>query len=572
MSATARRRPALEHRARIRWRSAALVVLGGLVIVISSACGSDRSDRSDRLPPAKTQRSPLGMVATGSEPATAAGVEMLERGGNAADAAAAAALALMVTDPANASLGGRVQLLVHEADGTVVAIDGATQVPRQPLPARIDDEVDRSGFETAPVPGSLAAIDRLVRDHGRLPLATVLGPAIRLAHEGFIVPPRLADSWSRVAEALARDPGASRHYLTADGAPYAAGERFRNPALAGMLQVVADSGASVFYDGYVAEQLTAEIAAGGGFTTLDDLVGYQALDGEVVHAEYRGHDVLAAGGRGWGDTLVQLLNMLAEFPIGPGEPTADELEVLARIIAQAMADRPQEIGSLAPKPAGWPLDSLSSKSFAQRRASQIRADIADGRSPAHADAPRDHDTSHLSVMDAEGNAVALTTSIGPSFGARVASQSWGMLFGHSYQMRRQPEPGARDLTEMTPTIVRRERPTLVLGAAGSERIPTAIMQVLSHVVDRGRTLEQAMSAPRIFAVEDQLRVHDWLAPELVAELAERGFEVRPVALGESPHLGLVHAVAFDPDEGVFVGVADAGDSGSAGAPAVLERR
>lgn len=543
-------------------RGAAVIAL--LLPALLSACGSSQPET---LSLNKTARSAHGMVSTGSAPATAAGVAILEQGGNAADAAAAAAFALMVTDPANTSLGGRVQLLVFSPDAGVVAIDGATQVPQRVLPERSDPTRDRSGFATVPVPGAVAALERLVLDHGRLPLATVLEPAQRLASEGFDVPARLGASWGRVAEALARDPGAAAHYLKPDGSAYETGDRYRNPALARLFEALADSGSAVFYRGRVAETLAREIEAAGGYATLQDFATYQAVDGVVVEAQYRGHRVHTAGGRGWGDTLAEMLNILAEFDRPTGAPSGSDLELLARVMAQAMEDRPQQVGSLAPKPDGYSLTALSSPAFARQRATQIRDAIRQGTTPPVTGEVRDHDTSHLSVVDDEGNAVALTTSIGPSFGARVASPTWGLLFGHSYRMRAQPDPGARDLTEMTPTIVLHEgRPVLVVGAAGSERIPTAILQVMLHVVDRGWSLEQAMAAPRIFALGGEVRVHEWLDPALRAELSERGFTLVPVALGDSPHLGLVHAVAYDARSGLYVGVADDGDSGAAAGP------
>jgi gamma-glutamyltranspeptidase/glutathione hydrolase len=534
----------------------ALVGLAALGVVLGPLAAQE-------LPTAKVARSRTGMVSSGSAQATAAGVWALSQGGNAADAAAAAAFALMVTDPANTSIGGRVQLLFRGADGALVPIDGATQVPRR-VPPRTDPTRDRHGFATVPVPGAVAAIGRLVSQHGRLTLAQVLTPAIGLARDGYIVPPRLAGTWAAVAPALRRDPGTARHYLKPDGSPYLAGDRFVQPALAHLLTLIADSGTAVFYRGHAAATVAAEIRDGGGYADAADFASYRADDGVLVRTPYRGREVLSAGGRAWGNTLAELLNIRAEFPVDTAPASAREVELLARIIAQAIADRPQEVGSLAPKAGGFSLDQLSSREFGRRRAAEIRTAMSAGTLPSGAEETEDHDTSHLSVVDAEGNAVALTTSIGPSFGSRVASPAYGMLFAHSYRMRAEPVPGERDLTEMTPTIVLRDgRPELVLGGAGSERIPTAVFQVLSNVVDRGWDLERAMAAPRLFALGHQVRLHDWFSPALADSIRARGFEVEWVPLGASPHLGLVHAVWFDARSGTFVGVADAGDSGTA---------
>ena len=518
---------------------------------------------SQELPASKMARSRTGMVSSGSVYATAAGVWALGQGGNAADAAAAAAFALMVTDPANTSIGGRVQLLFRGADGTLVPIDGATQVPQR-VPPRTDPSHDRQGFATVPVPGAVAALGRLVDQHGRLTLRQVLTPAIGLARDGYVVPARLAGTWAAVAPALRRDPGTARHYLKPDGSPYLEGDRFVQPALARLLTLIADSGTGVFYHGHAAAILAGEIDDGGGYAGSADFASYRAEDGVLVRTPYRGREVFSAGGRAWGNTLAELLNIRAEFPVDTAPPSAHEVELMARIIAQAIADRPQEVGSLAPKAGGYALDQLSSPEFGRRRAAEIRTAMSAGTPPPDAEPLEDHDTTHLSVVDDDGNAVALTTSIGPSFGSRVASPTYGMLFAHSYRMRAEPVPGERDLTEMTPTIVLREgRPELVLGGAGSERIPTAVFQVLSNVVDRGWDLERAMAAPRLFALGQRVRLHDWFAPALADSLRARGFEVERVPLGASPHLGLVHAVWFDTRSGMFIGVADDGDSGGA---------
>jgi gamma-glutamyltranspeptidase/glutathione hydrolase len=291
--------------------------------------------------------------------------------------------------------------------------------------------------------------------------------------------------------------------------------------------------------------------------------------GVAVRADYRGSQVVSAGGRAWGNTLAEMLNILAHFEPGQAAPTAEEIEALARVIAQALADRPQELGTLKPRPDGYPLSLLSSPAFAAQRAALIRQKLPPR--PAIPQSRNDEewgDTTHLAVMDAAGNAVSLTTSIGPAFGARVATPELGFLYAHSYRMRSDPRPRARDLTEMTPTIVFRQgQPLLALGGAGSERIPSAILQVLSNVLDRGWTLEQAMRAPRIFCVGQKLRLHEGFAPALIEVLHSRGFEIEMVLPNAARHQGLVHAAQYDPATKTWFGAADPGDSGSAAAPA-----
>jgi gamma-glutamyltranspeptidase/glutathione hydrolase len=521
--------------------------------------------------PVKFARSRTGMVASGSRFAAAAGIEMLERGGNAVDAAVAVCLALMVTDPANTSLGGRAQILLSRRDGRVIPLDGATQAPAS-VPALKGKEDDRQGFAVTPVPGALAALAEMERKYGRLRWADVLQPAIKLAEDGFVVPPRLAATWESVRVALSKNNCAAQSFLKPDGTAYRAGEVFRQPNLARVLRTLALEGVAEFYRGAIAERIAADVAAHGGFVRPKDLRDYRALPGVAVRSDYRGYRVVSAGGRAWGNTLGEMLNILKHFNLNAAEPDAAGTEIMARIIAQAMADRPQEIGSLKPKANGLPLEKLSSPQFGAQRAALIREQMRLGLPPpSPREAAPDGDTSHISVMDAEGNAVSLTTSIGPSFGARVCTPELGFMYAHSYKMRSNPTPQTRDLTEMTPTIVfRGSRPFLVVGGAGSERIPTAVLQIISRVVDRRQTLEQAFKAPRIFCLQNKLRVHSWLAPPLVETLKGRGFETELVELGVSRHLGLVHAVLYDAGE--FYGAADEGDSGTAAGVTATKNR
>jgi gamma-glutamyltranspeptidase / glutathione hydrolase len=507
-----------------------------------------------------------GMVATGSPEATAAALRILKLGGNAIDAAAAAHLALMVTDPANTSLGGRAQILLSLKDGRVIAIDGATCAPA--MVTRLSRNEDRNGYEVAPVPGNLAALDEMVRKYGKLKLSDVLQPSIELAEHGFKVTPRLAAAWARAQESLRENAGAAQNFLKPDGSAYKAGEVFVQPKLTHVLRHLAASGVDIFYRGEIADEIARDFKRHGGFVRKGDLTNYRAVPGVVVRTNYRGFQVAAAGGRAWGDTLVEMLNMLEHFPINSEKPSVQQVEIMARVIAQAFEDRPQEIGTLKPKKNGYSLATLSSRQFADNRAALIKRMIQSSQPPAESSAqPDEHDTTHLSVIDAEGNAVALTTSIGPSFGSRVATPELGFLYAHSYRMRADPTPETRDETEMTPTIVfQAAKPMMVIGAAGSERIPSAILQVISNVIDRNYSLERAISEPRLLALGGKLRLQPGFPSSVTETLSSRGFQIEALAPDCSVHLGLVHAVRFDVESKEFFGAVDPCSDGRAGGP------
>lgn len=499
-----------------------------------------------------------GAVAASSPHAAKAGAQILRAGGNAVDAAVGTCLALTVADPINTSLFGRCQIIAASpgaASGPDVwAIDGTTSAPRD-LPVR---EGPRAGFAAVPVPGLLRALAQAHRAHGRLALAEIVAPAITLAREGFIIPPALGAIWQEKGPSLGRDPAARRFYLKADGAPYGPGELFRQPALADLLTGLSHDLGALFDDPGECRALASRIADGGGFITQEDLATDHTRIGERICGQLAGQRVVTIGRQGWGHSLLQMIAILEAAGFDPEGAGFDE--ELALTILCALQDRPQDIATLTPKPFGLPFEILCDPDFARRRAARIadmsRATDTGARLVAAYGAPgirADRDTTHLSVVDGEGAMVALTTSIGPHFGAGVADPVHGVLFAHSYRMASQPTPGARDVTEMTPTLVfDGDIPHLTIGGAGSERIPGAVFQVLVGNLMRSRSLSEAIAAPRCNWMGGALRLHE-------GHSARAHFEARGYTILESPrdhrqHLGIVQAVARDGMQ--VVGAAD----------------
>ncbi|MCC5976521.1 MAG: gamma-glutamyltransferase [Salinarimonas sp.] len=503
-----------------------------------------------------------GMVAASSPHAARAGREVLAAGGNAVDAAIATALALTVADPVNISLFGRCQILGVK-DGAAFAIDGASRIPAHVPDGR--PGAVRAGFAAVPVPGLLPALARAHRLHGRIGLAAIVAPARRLAEEGFAIPPALGAIWREKGGALASDPGARAHYLKADGTSYGPGEHFRHPALARLLDALSHDLRAL--DGLRAERdaLARRIADAGGFVTGDDLASDATGEGEILHGALAGNPVITIGRQGWGHSLLQMAAILDAGGFHPDEPGF--AEHLALTLLCALADRPQELGSLTPKPFGLPLSILCDPDFARARAALIcrqagEPDIG-ARLAAAFGAPEgraDRDTTHLSVVDGDGNMVAMTSSIGPHFGAGVADPVHGVLFGYSYRMANAPQPGARDVTEMTPAIVGGvAAPRIAIGGAGSERIPGAVLQVLVGRLMRGMSLRDAVDAPRCNWLGGALRLH-------TGHDAWDHFRRRGYAIVESPrdhrrHLGIVQAV--ERDGGHCEGAADPAYDGAA---------
>lgn len=427
-----------------------------------------------------------------------------------------------------------------------------------------------AGTRWPPVPGNPAALALALAQQGKLSLAQVLRPAIELAEEGFVVTPAVAADWEGIREELARHPGAMRHYLKPDNSPYQEGDVFRHPRLARVLQALAESGVEVFYRGWIAATIAREMEKNGGFVRAADLEAYRSQPAVLLRLKYRDYEIVSPARHDRGSTLVEMLSTLSHFVLREGVPTGEEVELVARTIAEVFADRPSILEPVEPEGLGF--DPAASEQFARKRAERIRQQLrlpieAPSPTPAEDVLGEGHETTHLSVMDAEGNAVALTTSIGPRFGTRVASPELGFIYAHSYRMRSRPLPRQRDYTEMTPTIVLRQgKPVLVVGAAGGARIPGAIFQVLSNVIDRGFSLEEAVAAPRVYCRGSELQMHARFSLAVLERMRARGFELELITDSSERHLGRVHAVGYNPESGEYVGVAAPAYDGTAAGP------
>ena len=476
-----------------------------------------------------------GMVVSDQALASAAGAEILRKGGNAVDAAVAVGYAQAVVNPCCGNLGGGGFMLIRLADGRAVFIDFREKAPAAAttdmyLDAKgtIVEGASLNGWKAVGVPGTVMGLDQALTKYGTLSRAEVMAPAIRLAREGFVVGPGDSAILAAGTKAFAKLPELAAVFLKS-GAVLPPGERLVQPDLAATLEAIARDGASAFYSGDVAHRIAEASKAGGGLITQADLAAYTAPEREPVRCSYRGYDILSAPPPSSGGTIVcEILNILEAWPLGYlGFNSADSVHLMTEAMRHAFVDRNSALGD--PDFVKNPVEKLTSKPYAasiraviERDRAGISKDIAPGVAPHEGT-----ETTHYSVVDAKGNAVAVTYSLNAYFGAKVMAPGTGFfmndtmddftikpgaanMFGLVQGTSNAIAPGKRPLSSMSPTIVSRGgKPFLVLGSPGGSRIITAVVETIVNVVDHGMSLQEAVDAPRIH--------HQWQPDVIYAE-------------------------------------------------------
>ena len=526
------------------------------------------------------------MVSTAHYSATAAGVRMLERGGNAVDAAVAAALALGVCEPAASGLGGQTMMLVHDADsGRTVALDGSSRAPNRALIERFANlSADRRrGHLATTVPSSVVVYAHALKTYGRLGWATVLEPAIVLADDGYEVS-MLQHRLARRELKHLRAHSARRFFLQDERRVYRAGATIRQPVLARTLARLADEGFEDFYLGETARLIHDDMEANGGIVLADDLAQIpHPVERAPLSGRFGRSRVLTMPLPGAGRTLVEMLNVHQSLPRRLRDiDTPDGAVCLSETIRLALADRQDR--PFDPNLYSQASDKqMLSRRYARDLAQQMvqrfghsetthSSSVEDRSDTAVQPPPGNGETTHLSVMDSEGNAVALTQSIENVYGSCAASPDLGFLYNnymnafqtedpsHPYYLR----PNAVPWANVAPTILLRDHgPWLAIGSPGSERIPPAVLQVLLRLA-KSSPLE-AVTAPRLHcSLEGVVSVEaSRMTTDVLSALEDAGFKLNrrdPYSF----YMGCVQMVMND--GGRLIGVADPRRDGAAAGP------
>ncbi len=515
-----------------------------------------------------------GMVATSQPLAVAAGLEVLAAGGNAADAAVATAAALNVTEPTSTGIGGDAFALYYEAaSGQVFALNGSGRAPQ----ALTLERLRREGLTELPpfhpytvtVPGACAAWCDLVTRFGRLDMATVLAPAIRLAEEGFPVAPVTAYFWARGVERQLRH-APNGHELTIAGRAPRAGEIFRNPGLARTFRAVAERGKAAFYQGEIAAAIAAVVQQAGGCLTVDDLAAHQSTWETPIYVDYRGVRVWECPPNGQGLTALLALNLLEGFDLAALPPlSAERLHLLIEALRLAFADARHYVADPAFAPA--PLTALLSKDYAAERRRRIHPQRAtlDQR---HGTPVAASDTVYLTVVDGEGNACSFINSNYMGFGTGIVPKGWGFTLqnrGHNFTLDpAHPNalaPGKRPYHTIIPAMLTRptadgEQLLASFGVMGGFMQPQGHVQVAVALLDDGLDPQAALDRPR-FCITDgtaggRVALEDGIPLEVMARLAQMGHPVAPVTGHARALFGRGQVIWRDPDGGVLIGGSD----------------
>lgn len=496
-----------------------------------------------------------GMVASEQELATQVGVEILQQGGNAVDAAVAVGFALAVVLPNAGNIGGGGFMVLHDGkSGENFTVDFREMAPSKASRDMYLDEqgnvVDGKSLYThfaVGVPGTVAGMEYALKKWGTLPLEKVMAPAIKLAEEGFIVSNTLAATLQEETETLGKWESSKKIFFKNDR-PLVAGERLVQADLANSLRQIAQQGAKAFYEGEIAQKIVAEMEKHNGLITLEDMKGYQSVERKPIVGEYRGYKIVTMPPPSSGGIhLVQILNMLENYSLADsGSNSAETIHYLAETMKLAYADRSEYLGD--PDFVKIPVTGLTSKDYAKELIKAIDPDKARPAAEIKPGKPQPYEsdqTTHYSVMDKAGNAVAVTYTLNLNFGSGIVAEGTGILLNNEMDDF-SAKPGVanafgliggdanavegkkRPLSSMTPTLVlKNDKPWLVTGSPGGARIITTVLQSILNTIDHGMNPAEAIVTPRVHHqwLPDELRVEEGLSPDTLKLLAERGHKI-----------------------------------------------
>jgi gamma-glutamyltranspeptidase/glutathione hydrolase len=515
-----------------------------------------------------------GMVAAAHPLASQVGVEILKKGGNAVDAAVATAFALGVVEPNASGLGGGGFILVYNAKTKgVTAIDYREMAPLKATPdmykltpdGKVVDNENVVGHKAVAIPGTLAGLTLALKQHGTMSLKDVMAPAIRIAEQGYTVSKTLNGIIKDNFDMLTKYPAAAAIYLK-DGLPYEAGDKLVLKDLAKSYRLIAEKGPDVFYKGEIADAIEKEMKASGkGLITKADLAAYKPAIRTPVRGTYRGYEIISMSPSSSGGThIIQILNILEGYNMTRlGFQTPESLHIMAEAMKRAFADRSKFMADT--DFVKVPIAGLISKKYAEELRKGISMNVAGTKIAPGNPLPfvGSGSTSHLSVIDKQGNIVALTQSINFFFGSGVIVPGTGIILNnHMDDFNPQPgtsnsvEPKKRPLSSMSPTIMLKNgKPFLSVGTPGATRIISAVPQIIVNVVDFRMNIQDAIEAARIHCMTGDIFMESRIPKEVQEALIAKGHKLS-VRGAMDLYFGGAQGVMIDPVSGKLYGAGD----------------
>ncbi|KQI04338.1 gamma-glutamyltransferase [Campylobacter jejuni] len=522
-------------------------------------------------------RTGTGLVLSSHELANKIGKEVLDKGGNAIDAAVAVGYALAVVHPAAGNIGGGGFAVIHLANGENTTLDFREMAP---LKASRDMYLDSKGeiikdastigYLAAGVPGTVKGMSAMLDRYGTMKLKDLMAPAIKLAEKGYLINDRQEQTMLEAKDMFKEFPSSSKYFLKKDGSTYKSGDLFVQKDLAKTLKLIAKEGPDAFYKGKIADLIAADMAKNKGIITKEDLAQYQAIWRKPVEGTYRGYDIISMSPPSSGGAhIIEILNIMENANIeNLGFASSKTLHIMAEAMRQAYADRSEYMGD--PDFVKIPLDKLTSKEYAKEIYAKIPKDKA---LPSSKVKPGlGHNTTHYSVLDSKGNAVSITYTINASYGSGATVEGAGFLlndemddfsikpgvpnlYGLVGGEANAIEPKKRPLSSMSPTIILKDgKVFMVVGSPGGSRIITTVLQVISNVIDHKMDISTAVESPRFHMqwLPDEIRTEPFgIIKDVQNNLEKMGYKIT-----KEPYMGDVNAIMVDPKTGKIIGSMD----------------
>lgn len=499
----------------------------------------------------KNHRYNNNAIATAHPLASEAGNEMYLKGGNAADAAVAAAFTLSVVEPSMSGIGGRLQAIIRLQDNEIRGIDASTQVPEN-----YNKEIKANNYETIGIPGTVAGLLEIHSKYGRLDLKTVMEPAINYAMNGFKILEGESIRQELARIELIKNKQTAKYFLKNDSISYEKGEMFIQKDLAKVLKKISTEGSKGFYEGEIAEKIEEDILANNGFITKEDLKNYEVLNSKILSGNYKGYKIAALYLPSYGAITIEILQILNHFDLK--EKTDYEwIRTISESIKLAYKDRSIQKDTIL-------LKKIVSKDYALEQANKIKKDIIqtkqNSNEPKEWNAPLGH-TTHLTTADKSGLVISLTQTIGPLMGSKVAAKDLGFLYAVTMGgYLGDYKPGDRANSHISPTMLFNQNDELILalGAAGGSRIVTAVVQATNRYIDQGKSLTEAISQGRVYSQNDTILIENhqgikW-TKETFQELEKNNIPYK--LQKEMGYHGRINAIALDTINNRWISVTD----------------